>query len=80
MLEFRDYNVRVWSDGDVSMSVPSMFEYGTLGGMDGIQCNVSDYTNEYKEIYAAARDVADALRRLDAAIGKTPRGELPEWR
>jgi len=67
-LRLRDYTVRVWGDGDVSMGSPGVLEYATLGDVDGVQCNADHRTKEYREIYKAAQVVGDAFKRLDELI------------
>ena len=68
MLRWNDYNVRVWEDGDVSISLPNEFQYGTMLNSYGLQCNADGGTDEYERILVAARSVGDALARLDEAI------------
>lgn len=72
-LRFRDYTVRVWGDGDVSMSSHDVIEYGTLGDVDGVQCNADYRAKEYQEIYKAAQAVGDAFKRLDELIERNER-------
>ena len=79
MTEFRDYHVRVWGGGDVSMDSPEVLSYATLYDVDGIQCNAPQWSRAYKEIYKAAQATADAFKRLDELIGKNEDERRKEW-
>lgn len=67
MLSWHNYDIRVWSDGDVSINSYDLLGFGQLGGASGIQCNTCDESKK-EEIRKACMDVANAMRALDALL------------
>ena len=68
MIRFNDYDVRVYEDGDTSISCHDEIQYGTMLGTYGIQCNAKDGTEEYERILKAAMNASDAMVNLDKAV------------
>ena len=67
MLSWHDYDIRVWSDGDMNINAGGLLGFGQLGGAFGIQCNTRDESKK-EEIRKACMDVANAMRALDALV------------
>lgn len=73
MAEFRNYDIRVWNDGDVNLGSPSIIEYAQIGGLSGFQCNCDESDPLYPVIRERCRDVANAMRALDEAVTEIER-------
>lgn len=65
MLDLRDYYIRMWSDGDVSIEQHDTLSFTTMGYASGFQCN-DDSRRE--DIRKACLDVANAMRALDVLL------------
>jgi len=68
MRRWRDHQMRVYSDGDVSFSNRDDIAYGTFGGAESIQCNAEHGSKAYWIIVEAARNVAKSMRELDKVL------------
>lgn len=73
MAEFRNYDIRVWGDGDVNLGSPSIIEYAQICGLSGLQCNCDESDPLYPVIRDRCRDVANAMRALDEAVTEIER-------
>ena len=71
MIRWNDYQIRVYEDGDVSLSSQGLLEYATMFGTYGMQCDSEEDTERYRRILQASRVVADAIIRLDEIIGES---------
>ena len=67
-MDFRDYRVRVWDDGDVGFSCYDHLCYGQTGGLSGLQCNCDEDDPLYAILSDNFRDVANAMRALDETL------------
>lgn len=72
MLDFHDYNVRVWSDGGVDINLHDHLQYSEHGGGYGIQCNADDDTREYNAMLIRSKMAAKAMRELDKTLPVDP--------
>ena len=66
MLEWHDYDIRVWKDGDVNINSRELLGFAQIGGMSGLQVNDE---SKREDIRKACIDVANAMRALDALVG-----------
>lgn len=66
MLEWHDYDIRVWKDGDVNINSRELLGFAQMGGMSGLQANDE---SKREDIRKACMDVANAMRALDALAG-----------
>lgn len=66
MLEWHDYDIRVWKDGDVNINSRELLGFAQIGGISGLQVNDK---SKLEDIRKASIDVANAMRALDALIG-----------
>ena len=67
MIGFRDYDVRVWADGDVNVNCRDHLGYMQMGGVSGTQSNC-DGGHLGRALDGACADVANAMRALDEVI------------
>lgn len=65
---FRDYDIRVWRDGDVNINSRDHLGYATMGGTSGIQCNCDAENPLHRQLRERCMDVANAMRALDDTI------------
>lgn len=61
----RDYDVRLWDGGDISIDVCDLLAYGAIDGVSDLRCN--DELSR-TEVRRACQDVANAIRALDALL------------
>jgi len=66
MLEWHDYDIRVWKGGDVNINSRELLGFAQIGGMSGLQVNDE---SKREDIRKACIDVANAMRALDALVG-----------
>lgn len=66
MLEWHDYDIRVWNGGDVNINSRELLGFAQIGGMSGLQVNDE---SKLEDIRKASIDVANAMRALDALVG-----------
>ena len=67
-IKHRDYDVRVWADGDVNINCHDYLGFAQYGGSSGIQTNCEPGSRMDKAIRLACIDVASAMRALDEMI------------
>lgn len=73
MTPARNYQIRVWEDGDISISAYDgdghLMSYGQTDGCPKLACNVLRRTGRYRRLIKfAAMHAANAMRALDDAI------------
>ena len=73
MADFRDYDIRVWGDGDVNLGSPPILAYAQIGGLSGFQCNCDESDPLYPVLKDKCRDVANAMRALDETVTEIER-------
>ena len=61
----RDYDVRLWDGGDISIDVYDLLAYGTIDGASDLRCNDE---SRRAEVRRSCQDVANAIRALDALL------------
>lgn len=66
-MNFRDYDVRVWADGDVNINSERL-GYATLNGSSGLQCNVDQSDPMHRAVRLSCMDAAAAMRALDEVL------------
>lgn len=66
MLEWHDYDIRVWKGGDVNINSHNLLGFAQIGGMSGLQVNDD---SKREDIRKACMDVANAMRALDVLVG-----------
>ena len=72
-MSFRDYDVRVWSDGDVNIYSFELLGYDSAGGM---QANCDEGDEFCQQLKRACMGAAIAMRRVDDTIGVIERRRL----
>lgn len=72
-MEFRDYDIRTWSDGDVTINCPSVLGYGQISGLSGLQCNCDESDPMRSVLRDKCMDVANAMRALDETVAEIER-------
>ena len=66
MLEWHDYDIRVWKGGDVNINSRELLGFAQIGGVSGLQVNDE---SKREDIRKACMDVANAMRALDVLVG-----------
>lgn len=63
-----NYDVAVWENGDVSISLSGEMIFGTIGSQCGLQCNFDEYSDEFKTLLIACNTIANNFAVVDRII------------
>lgn len=73
MAKFRNYDIRVWDNGDVTLGNPLILWYAQVCGLSGLECNYDKSDPLYPVIRERCADVANAMRALDETVTEIER-------
>lgn len=68
--KFTDIMVRVWEDGDISIHNPQEFQFCTMYGVEGLQCNFEEGSNDYECLRIRLENIARGFLDVQALINE----------
>lgn len=74
--KFTDFQVRIWEDGDVSIISHEYFQFCTLYGLEGLQCNFEEGSNDYECLRIRLENIARSCLDVQALVNSKEEGVI----
>lgn len=74
--KFTDIQVRIWEDGDVSIISHEHFQFCTLYGLEGLQCNFEEGSTDYECLRIRLENIARSCLDVQALVNSKEEGVI----